>query len=67
MNRMNINPEAYNDALQKIQDTGHPVFIPGSPFVSIEARCCVNTMPEIQLVDIPNTQDFFSNRRKIGV
>ena len=51
MNRRYINPEeakkAYNDALQKIQDTGHPVFIPGSPFVSIEARSCVNTMPEI--------------------
>lgn len=43
INRMNINPEAYNDALQKIQDTGHPVFIPGSPFVSIEARCVFNT------------------------
>lgn len=47
MNRMNINPEAYNEALQKIQDTGNPVFFPGSPFVSIEARSPVNTIPEI--------------------
>lgn len=55
MNRRYINTEeaknAYYNALQKIQDTGHPVFIPGSPFVSIEARCVFNTKKENPHVD----------------
>ena len=62
-NRRFINPEeakkAYNDALQKIQDTGHPVFNPDSPFVSIEARSHVNTMPEKPHVEIPRETDIF--------
>lgn len=68
MNRRYINPEeakkAYNDALQKIQDTWHPVFIPGSPFVSIEARSHVNTKPEIPHVDIPQKEQYAFDKEK---
>jgi hypothetical protein len=62
-NRRYLNPEvakqAYYDALQKVQATGHPVFIPGSPFVSIEERCMFNAEKENPHVDIPREPDIF--------
>ena len=55
-----------NDDAMALAMDGQAVLHPDSPFVSIEARSHVNTTPEIPHVDIPNTQDFFSMRRKIG-
>lgn len=43
---------------------GHAVFHPDSPFVSIEARSHVNTIPEIPHVDIPQKEQYAFDKEK---
>ena len=43
---------------------GQAVFHPDSPFVSIEARSHVNTIPEIPHVDIPQKEQYAFDKEK---
>ena len=57
------NHDDKQDAMAQAM-AGQAVFHPDSPFVSIEARSHVNTIPEIPHVDIPQKEQYAFDKEK---